>query len=78
MSALLHAKQRARERYGASLSGRDFRAMAHLIRDGRSTPVRRSSLSRSVHWVFYRDRDWLVVYSRQSKGIVTVLDPERG
>lgn len=72
---MTHAKQRARERYGMSLRGRDLRAIAQLIRDGKSTPVRRSSLSRSVHRVTYQGCNLLVVYSKTSKAVVTVLTP---
>jgi hypothetical protein len=71
----IHARRRARQRYGATLARRDLDAIVELIRGGQSEPVniRSTSLRVSGHRVTYAGRTWIVVYDRSRHSIATFL-----
>ncbi|MEK7586976.1 MAG: hypothetical protein AAB453_03865 [Patescibacteria group bacterium] len=82
----VHAKQRALERYGVRLSNEKSRRLVQLIQNNNSRQdpatvvfVKRYSNTRTQFFVWSKDdREWLrVVYDRERKQIVTVLDKKK-
>ena len=71
-----HARWRAGERLGLTLGQTEARQIIAAIRSGRSTCIRATSRSRSVHVVTLDGVDWTVVYSKALKKIITVLPPK--
>ena len=64
-----HAKQRASERYHVRINREKYYSLIHLIKSGKSTPIKKISNSRSVHIV----DQFIVVYSSTRKKIITFL-----
>lgn len=78
-SERLHARRRARERYGIEVGAHTRRRIIQAIQAGRSKPVRRTSNRNTVHDVTLDDELVVrVVYDNQRKEIVTFLPPEKG
>ena len=72
----VHARRRAYERYGLTLTKKKrLRAIAD-IQAGRATLVEKQSLARSVWQVQIDNRPVTVVYDRTRKTLVTVLPPK--
>jgi len=71
-----HARVRAVERYGIELTKKTRREILLLIRQGKILQSRRISTSRSIHKVEYQGQTIVLVYSRTTKDIVTVLPPD--
>lgn len=71
--AKLHAKRRARERYGVSLNRFDIAAMVAMIKNNQATFLRRQSNTRTVYEIPYMDRMWIAVYSTTAGTILTFL-----
>ncbi len=70
-----HARQRAQERYGVTLSGSDLMDLRSLIASGRAVALATADLDRQ-HWlVSLRGKAFKVVYSASADRILTVLSP---
>jgi len=67
-----HAKQRAEERYGITLSKKARREIVQKILNNKSV-VLESSLTRSIHLVNYEGQAMKVVFSVAAQKIITVL-----
>jgi hypothetical protein len=68
-----HARNRALERFGLTLSNRDLKAIEQMIREGKSTFFRRTSWNRTVHEVIYNGMNLKAVYDKNRKCLVTVF-----
>jgi hypothetical protein len=68
-----HARRRARERYGVSLTKPSFHAIVQQIQNGKATFLGRTSL-RVTEWIVpFEGAKLRVVYDRKRKTIVTCL-----
>ena len=74
--ALLHAAERARQRYGVDLTPADVQELARRIRHRQARLIARETHTRSTYAVHYRGVELKVVYSHSLKAIVTVLSPD--
>jgi len=78
-SERLHARRRARERYGIEVGNHTRRKIIQAIQGGRSKAVRRTSTNKTVHDVTLDDGFTVrVVYDKERKEIVTFLPLEKG
>ncbi len=64
-----HAKKRAAQRYGISLNRQLHKLICKEIRNGKAEIIYKSTNTRSV----YRVNGIIVVYSKTTKRIITVL-----
>jgi hypothetical protein len=72
LSQRVHAKRRAAERFGLTLTTVQLKAMERQIREGTALVVSRTSNSRSTWIVLHEAMQLRVVYHR-GRGIVTIL-----
>lgn len=75
---ILHSMQRCRERYGIELTRQDYAQIIQLIRDkqtelGWSKFLHRFSAAKSAHHVKWNTTEFLVIYHKKRKRIVTFL-----
>jgi hypothetical protein len=68
-----HARRRAIERYDLWLTRREYEQMIQEIQQGKHLLLQRESCSRT-HWLV--SGQYIVVYEKVRKGIVTFLPPE--
>ena len=68
-----HAERRAYQRHGIDLTAEEYRALGNQIERQRATRVRKLTNTRSEYIVICRGEPLKVVYSHQTKQIVTVL-----
>lgn len=71
-SQRIHAKRRAKERYGVELNSKDLKSLVTKIQKGDAEFVRKISLTRSVFIVDGRK----VVYDKLRKNIATFLSED--
>lgn len=74
--ALLHAAERARERYGLELTPSDVEELARRIQHRQARRLARETHTRSTYAVHYRGVELKVVYSHSLRTVVTVLSPD--
>ncbi|KKM06927.1 hypothetical protein LCGC14_1739070 [marine sediment metagenome] len=72
-SQRVHARRRAKLRYGIKLSRQRVQEIIKKIQRGRSKFVKRTSNTKSVFYVTCGDVKMKVVYDSKRKSIVTVL-----
>ena len=70
-----HGKRRLRERFGISLSDRDYEDLVNKIQNDETTYVEKQSCRISVFDVKLLDEVVRVVYDKSRKTIVTALFP---
>ncbi len=68
-----HAKRRARERYGLSMTRATFGSLIQKIQSGKATFLQRKSLRVSEWIVSYEGAEMRVIYDNKRKTIVTCL-----
>jgi len=73
MDYFRHAKKRAFERYGLSLSSDDWERLNRQVVNGKGLLLLSESNNRT-HWLL--EDQYIVVYEKSRKGIVTFLPPE--
>jgi len=71
-----HAKKRALERYNIKLTNRDLELMIEKIQVGDALFMKGYTNTRTVHKILYKDIEFLTLYSRNMKRIVTFLPEE--
>jgi len=71
-----HARHRAKQRYGLTLTGKDLGALAAQIRAQRARFLAKHSNTRSEWIVTHHGQPLRVIYSSSTKSIVTVLPRE--
>lgn len=74
--AVLHAVERARERYGLDLTESDVEELSSRIRHRQANLIARETHTRSTYAVHYRGVELKVVYSHSLKTVITVLSPD--
>jgi hypothetical protein len=74
----IHARNRAKERYGISYNRHDRRNIIDMIEknDIEVIFVKKESKRVSVYYVRYKDQDLKIVYDRNRMEIVTFLTPD--
>lgn len=72
----LHAKRRAKQRYGLELKREDLAAIARQIQSGHSTCVAKQSVRVTIHRLEWQGTYFEVVYDRERKNVVTFLPLE--
>ena len=73
---MAHARKRAEERFGLSLSSADTRFIIEMIQSGEARHIEKQSNRLSVFAVPYGIRTLFAVYDRQRKTVVTFLTEE--
>jgi len=73
---LKHAKKRAQERYGVSLSKQDMKEIAGWIRHNKARHIHTKSLTKAIWAVEIRGEEIIVLYDRKKRIVVTVLPSE--
>ena len=68
-----HAKLRAEQRFGLSLSRDDVKDIVHRIQKGYATFVRRATLIKTLWAIGFRGRKFYVAYDKDTKMITTVM-----
>jgi hypothetical protein len=68
-----HAKLRAEQRFGLSLSRDNVKDIVHMIQKGYATFVRRASTIKTLWAVGFRGRKFYVAYDKNTKMITTVM-----
>ena len=68
-----HAKKRAEQRYNVLLNRQDRRVIATKIRDNNSIFIGRTTNTKSIHLVKYKDEEYIAVYSSSTNCLVTFL-----
>lgn len=68
-----HAKKRAEQRYNVLLNREDRRIIASKIRDNDSIFIGRTTNTKSIHLVKYKDEEYITVYSSATNCLVTFL-----
>lgn len=68
-----HAIDRAKERFNLELNADDLDNIRRLIKDGKSELIERQEYTKEVHRVFYKAKEFTVVYRVSNEWIVTVL-----
>lgn len=69
-----HAQRRALQRAGIWYDGNDLAEMEKMIRAGQFTDAHRDTNTRSIITLMFRERTHRVVYSKNTKQIITFLD----
>ena len=69
-----HTKGRLIERYEVAFNDEDLKNMKKLIMLGKTKIIKALSNSRTIHEVFYKDLNILVIYNKQYKEIATALE----
>jgi hypothetical protein len=68
-----HAKLRAEQRFGLSLSRDDVKDIVHMVQKGYATFVRRATTIKTLWAVGFRGRKLYVAYDKSTKMITTVM-----
>ena len=68
-----HAKKRAEQRYNILLNREDRRNIASKIRDNDSIFIGRTTNTKSIHLVKYKDEEFVALYSSATNCLVTFL-----
>lgn len=68
-----HAKKRCLERYGINLNREGYLSIIKTIQTGRSKLLWKQSLAKFHYSVNYEDTQFIVVYDRNRKELVTFL-----
>jgi hypothetical protein len=71
-----HAKKRVWERYSIEFTNADLNKIIAKIHNGDAVFVEGKTNTRTVHKIEYEGTDFLVLYSRSMKRIVTFLPME--
>lgn len=71
-----HAARRAYQRHGIELTTEDYVSLGNQIAKQRATRVRKLTNTRAEYIVNYHGEPLTVIYSHQTKQIVTVLPKE--
>lgn len=74
--AHIHAKYRARHRYNEKLNRVDLLNIIGLVQNSKAEKICHISNSRSIYKVEYSNKNYIIVYSKTNKCIVTFLPPE--
>lgn len=68
-----HAQSRALSRYGVHLNKSSYRRLVLQIRNGQDVKFSKLTCSRSLVLVKFEGREFLLVYSKKTKKIITFL-----
>ncbi len=74
---VVHAKNRALERYGVSLTPDDYKVMLIKISDGTAILIHKITNTRSLFKIGYKGQDYLVIYSKKTGRIQTFYSPDQ-
>ena len=69
----MHARQRAKERFGVNLKNKDLATLVTMIQKGNAEFLRRQSKRVTIWRVRYAEKTMLVVYDTLRHMIVTFL-----
>ena len=73
---LKHAKRRAWERYEVALTDQDLQKIVKKIQDGDAIFVENKTNTRTVHLVKFDGTEFITLYSRSLKQVVTFFPKE--
>jgi hypothetical protein len=68
-----HAKLRAEQRFGLSLSRDNIKDIVHMIQKGYATFVRSATVIKTMWVIGFRGRNLYVAYDKSTKMITTVM-----
>ena len=71
-----HTKRRAKQRLGMNMNTVDIRLICQKIRNGETKHLERTSNTRMIHEVEYKDRRFAAVYDKNTHTLVTVMPLE--
>lgn len=69
----LHARRRARERYGLNLSNKDITQIVRSIRSGGSISTTKQTNTRTLHVIIYDGQEMRVIYDNKRHNVCTFL-----
>ena len=71
-----HAKRRVLERYGVEFTDREYKEICNVIKNGGGETLLVQSRTRNIKYVFYKEKDFYVVYDKTRNQIATFLTKE--